>query len=117
MFCAAALAGCTAEMVQKKPPRKGPVPEVGLIDKGNGDIRYSVEGWAWVIAGRRRTALRKIKKLCKDLSYSIIDEFTREDVEVPYSQDELDTNMDKGVRHYNISPFHHILFDCVPKKP
>jgi len=102
-------------MVEKNAPRKGPVPEVGLIETGRGEIRYSVEGWSLVVAARRKTALRKIKNICKGMAFKISDEFTREDVEVPYSQDELDTNLDKGLSHYHVDPFHHIVFECVPR--
>lgn len=115
-FLTLGAAGCTAEMVIKKPPRQGPVPEVGLIETGHGEVKYATEGWPWIVSGRRRTAKRKARKLCKGMDYEVTDEFTREDVAVPYSQDELNDNLDKGLKHYNVDTFTHIIFKCVPKK-
>ena len=115
LAASAFFAGCTVQIVQKKSPRKGPVPEVGLIDNGNGEVRYSTEGWGWVVAARRKTAFRKIAAICKAMKFKIVDEFTHNDMEVPYSQEELKANLDHGLEHYNVSPFHHLIFDCVPE--
>ena len=38
------LSGCVAETVERKKPRRGPIKEVGYVDMGAGNIRYSVEG-------------------------------------------------------------------------
>lgn len=109
------LAGCTAQMVEQRPPRQGPIPEVGLIERGRGEARYSTEGWGWVIALRRRTALAKIRRFCKGMKFEIVEEFTRDDVEVPYTQGELDANLGKGLRHYRVDSFHHVVFECAPR--
>ena len=112
------VSGCVAETVEKKRPRKGPVPEVGYVDTGGGEVRYSEDGWGLVVAGRRREALRKMRRVCRGLNARITDEFTHQDVDVAYSNDDLAPNMEKGLDHYNVSAYHHIVFECqVPEKP
>jgi hypothetical protein len=113
---AALLAGCVAETVEKKKPRRGPVPEVGIVDPGGGEVRYSTEGWDLIVSGRRLTAKRKMKRVCKPLKAKIVDEYTREDIQVPYSGDDLAANMEKGLEHYEVSPYHHIVFECLPQE-
>ena len=107
-----ALSGCVTELVEKKRPRKGPVPEVGFVDTGGGEIRYSVEGWGPIVSLRRASAMRRIKRICKRLKLVINDEFTRDDVQVPYSGEDLEDNLRHGIDHYAVAPFHHILFEC-----
>jgi hypothetical protein len=117
LLALAALGGCaTIQVVEKHPPRTGPVPEVGLIDTGSGEVKYSTDGWRWIVGLRRRSALRRIAKICKGLPYKIVDEFTHNDMEVSYSQSELNDNIGHGLEHYNVNPFHHMIFDCVPEK-
>lgn len=116
LFLLCGLAGCEAEMVKKERPRKGPVPEVGFIETGGGEVRYSTEGWGLVVAIRRSGARRRMRRVCKGLEVKITDEFAREDVEVPYSGDDLAPNLEKGLEHYNLAPFQHIVFECVPKE-
>lgn len=110
-----ALSGCVVEMVKKERPRKGPVPEVGLVETGKGEVRYSAEGWGLVVAIRRRVALRRMRRFCKGFEAKIQDEFTREDVDVPYHGDDLAPNLERGLEHYQLAPYHHILFECVEK--
>ena len=116
LFAAATLAaGCASEFVVRRPRRQGPVPEVGYVDTGGGDLRYSVEGWSWVVGARRSSALRRMKRLCKGLTPSIIDEYTHEDVDAAYAGAELADGMAQGMDHYNVAPYRHIVFECVPK--
>jgi hypothetical protein len=114
---AALLSSCVAEMVEKKKPRRGPVPEVGYIETGGGEVRYSTEGWDWIVATRRMTALRRMKRVCKgkDLEARVTDEFTRDDVDATYHGNDLGDNINKGLEHYQVAPYRHIVFDCVPK--
>jgi len=113
---AAAFSGCVAEMVERKKPRKGPVPEVGYVDQGGGELRYSAEGWGIVVSSRRRTALRRMRKVCKskskDLYAKITDEYTHQDADAIYSGEELADNMEKGLEHYKVALYHHIVFEC-----
>lgn len=110
------LSGCMAEMVEKEKPRKGPVPEVGFIDVGRGEIRYSAEGWGLIVSARRATALRRINHFCrKELEPKITDEFTHEDVDTPYAGMDADDDIPKGLEHYHVAPYHHIVFECVAK--
>lgn len=112
-FC---LSGCVAEMVDKKSPRKGPVPEVGFIDTGGGEVRYSTEGWGMVVKTRRGSALRRMRRVCKkELEPKIVDEFTRDDIDTPYSGMDIQDTVQRGHAHYQVAPHHHIVFDCVPK--
>lgn len=107
-----------AETVEKQKPRKGPVPEVGYIDTGGGEMRYSADGWSFVVALRRRTALRKARKVCrtkdKALTMKVTDEWTHQDADPIYSDsgEELDELMQRGLAHYNVAPYHHIVFEC-----
>ena len=109
-----AVSGCVTEMVEKKKPRKGPVPEVDIVDAGGGQIRYSVEGWDFIVGLRRGSALRRARRVCKKMKLVINDEFTRDDVNVPYSGDDLSDNMKHGLDHYSVAPYHHIVFECKP---
>ena len=88
--------------------------EVGYVDPGHGEVRYSTEGWRFVVAWRRRTAFRMIRKTCLHMPYKVSDEFTRQDAEVAYSEAPLDATLEKGLQHYRINPFNHIVFDCQP---
>ncbi len=106
------LAGCVSETVERNRPRKGPVPEVGWVDTGGGEVRYSTDGWGFVVSLRRGSALRRMKKICKGLKAKIDDEFTHQDVNVPYASDDLAQHLDKGVEHYQVAPYHHIVFEC-----
>jgi len=107
------LSSCVAEMVTKTPPRKGPVKEVGFIQTGGGEVRFSTDGWGWVIALRRGEAHRRMRRLCgKELKVKVVDEFTHEDVEATYSSDDM-VELSKGVNHFEVAPYHHIVFDCV----
>ena len=118
--CLALLSGCLAETVEKKKPRKGPVPEVGYIDTGGGEVRYSVDGWGFVVGMRRKAALRKMRRVCrnKDLTPKIVDEWTHEDADAIYSDsgDDMDEIMKHGLEHYKVAPYHHIVFECQPKE-
>lgn len=116
------LSGCMAEIVEKKKPRKGPVPEVGYIETGGGEVRYSTDAWGFVVGWRRGTALRKARKVCrskdKDLAPKIVDEWTHEDADAIYSDsgEEMDELMKHGLEHYKVAPYHHIVFECQPKE-
>jgi hypothetical protein len=111
------LGGCVAETVARQKPRKGPVPEVGWVDTGGGEVRYSVEGWRFVVSMRRSSAFRRMRKVCKGLKPKITDEFTRQDVNVAYASDDLVNQLNKGVDHYSVAPFHHIVFECEHPEP
>lgn len=110
------LSACVAETVERRRPRKGPIKEVGFVDRGGGKVRYSVEGWGWFVAGRRRDALRRIRKNCgKELAPQIIDEYQRNDADISYAGEDISTNLDKGMDHFKIAPFQHIVYECRPK--
>lgn len=108
------LAGCVAETVERRKPRRGPVAEVGFVDLGGGHVRYSTEGWGPAVALRRSSAMRKMRGTCKPLEVKILAEETREDADTPYSQDDL-SQMAKGVEHFKLAPYHHITYECLPK--
>jgi hypothetical protein len=112
------LSGCVAEVVEKKKPRKGPVPEVGVVDPGGGELRYSEDGWGFVVGMRRSTALRRMRRICGKLMPRVVDDFSRQDVEVPYAGEDLQANIERGLDHYNVAPYHHIVFECItPEAP
>jgi len=110
------LSSCVAETVERRKPRKGPIKEVGFVDLGGGNVRYSVEGWGWFVSGRRRDALRRMRRNCgKLLSPQILDEYQRQDADISYAGTDIATSLDKGMDHFKIAPFHHIVYECRPK--
>jgi hypothetical protein len=110
------LSSCVSETVERRRPRKGPVKAVGFIDAGGGKIRYSVDGWGWFVAGRRRDALRRMRRNCgKLLAPQIVDEYLRQDADISYAGEDIATNLDKGMDHFKIAPFQHIVYECRPK--
>ncbi len=112
----AALSSCVAETVERRKPRKGPVKEVGFVDMGGGHVRYSTDGWGWFVSGRRRDALRKMRKNCgKELAPQVTDDYHRQDTDISYSGEDVTTNLDKGMEHFKIAPFQHLTYDCKPK--
>lgn len=112
------LNGCVAEVVKERRPRKGPVPEVGFVDAGGGEVRYSTQGWGFLVSARRATALERMRHVCGRLKARVTDEFTREDVDVAYAGEDLAASIEHGLNHYNLAPYHHIVFECVlPEKP
>lgn len=116
VFLAPAFTGCMTTMVKEQRPRKGPVEEVGYIDRGGGEIKYSPEGWGWAVGMRRRSALRRMRKVCRELEAKITDEFTWEDVEIPYTSGKVEDSVGEGIRHYQFDPYIHIVFECVEEK-
>jgi hypothetical protein len=106
------LAGCVAETVRKNAPRKGPVKAVGYVDMGGGEVRYSTDGWGWFVAGRRRAARALMSHICGKLKPVLTDEFDKEDVDVPYSQDDIAATLQRGAEHFTLAPFTHLVFEC-----
>lgn len=116
LLAAALLCSCVAETVERRRPRKGPIKAVGFVDLGGGNMRYSVDGWGWFVAGRRRDALRRMRKNCgKHLAPQILDEYLRQDADISYSGEDITTNLDKGMDHFKIAPFQHMIYECRPK--
>ena len=97
------LAGCVAETVRKNPPRLGPVKAVGYVDMGGGEVRYSTEGWGWFVAGRRRAAKAIMRHICGKLKPVVTEEFTQEDADVPYSQEDISVTMQLGAQHFTLA--------------
>ncbi|MBI4060862.1 MAG: hypothetical protein HY403_05470 [Elusimicrobia bacterium] len=111
------LSACVAETVERRRPRKGPIKEVGFVDMGGGSVRYSVEGWGWFVAGRRRHALRLMRKNCGGLlAPQILDEYLRQDADIAYAGEDIATNLYKGMDHFKIAPFQHLTYECRPKE-
>ena len=107
------LSACVAETAERRRPRKGPIKEVGFVDTGGGNVRYSVDGWGWFVAGRRRHALRLMRKNCgKLLTPQVLDEYLRQDADISYAGEDIVTNLDKGMEHFKIAPFQHLIYEC-----
>ena len=114
--CLILLSSCVAETVERRRPRKGPIKAVGFVDMGGGNIRYSVEGWAWFVSGRHRHALRMMRKNCgKLLEPQVLDEYLRQDSDIAYAGEDITTNLSKGMDHFKIAPFQHMQYECRPK--
>ncbi|MBI5246410.1 MAG: hypothetical protein HY923_04465 [Elusimicrobia bacterium] len=110
------LQSCVAETVERRRPRKGPIKEVGFVDLGGGQVRYSTDGWPWFVSGRRRHALRLMRKNCgKDLSPQVLDEYQHQDSDIAYAGEDISTNLGTGMDHFKIAPFQHMKYECRPK--
>ncbi len=110
------LSSCVAETVERRRPRKGPIKAVGFVDLGGGNVRYSTDGWSWFVSGRRRHALRLMRSNCgKELAPRVVDEYLRQDADISYAGEDISTNLDKGMDHFKIAPFEHLLYECRPK--
>ena len=110
------FSACVAETVERRRPRKGPIKMVGFVDTGGGSVRYSTDGWSWFVSGRRRHALRLMRKNCgKLLAPQVLDEYLRQDTDITYSGEDITTNLDKGMDHFKIAPFEHLIYECRPK--
>jgi hypothetical protein len=115
LAAAVLLAGCVAETVQRRRPRRGPVKEVGYVDYGGGQVRYSEEGWSWIVASRRKLALKLMRANCgSDLEPRITDEYAHLDADASYSGEGIDEGMDLGEdQHYVIERYVHLAYECV----
>jgi hypothetical protein len=110
------LSACVAVTVERRRPRKGPVKEVGYVDYGGGQVRYSAEGWGWIVASRRKTARKLMALNCgPDLTPAITDEYSRMDADATYNGEDIDASMKTGDDHYLIESYEHIAYDCRPK--
>ncbi len=114
-LAAALLCACVAETVERRRPRKGPVKEVGYVDFGGGRVRYSAEGWGWFVASRRRLARKLMSRNCgDDLEPRIVDEFTRQDADATYIEEDISSTMTRGDEHYVVEHFVHLTYECRP---
>ncbi len=112
VLAALCLSSCVAVTVARRRPRKGPVAAVGFVDFGGGEVRYSLDGWGWVVASRRRTALRLMRSNCGDeLVPRIVDDFPRVDADAPYAGDDV-TALESGVAHYVLERYEHLVYEC-----
>ncbi len=112
---AACLAACAAENVERRRPRRGPVKEVGFVDFGGGRVRYSAEGWSWFVAGRRRLARKLMSHNCgRDLEPRVTDEFTRQDADAKYAEEDIASTIPRGDAHFVVERFVHLTYECRP---
>ena len=116
VLAAAVLSSCVAVTVERRRPRKGPVKEVGYVDYGGGQVRYSAEGWSWAVASRRKTALKLMSRNCgSDLTPEITDEYSRADADAAYNGEDIDATMRIGGEHFHIERYIHLAYECRPK--
>jgi hypothetical protein len=116
VLAAAVLSSCVAVTVERRRPRKGPVKEVGYVDYGGGQVRYSAEGWGWAVASRRKTALRLMRRNCgSELVPEITDEYSRADADASYNGEDIDASMKIGGEHFKIERYIHLAYECRPK--
>lgn len=110
------MSACVAETVERRRPRKGPIKEVGFVDFGGWRVRYSMDGWSWFVSGRRRHALRLMRKNCgKSLAPQVLDEYVHQDADIAYAGEDISTNLDKGLEHFKIAPYDHLIYECRPR--
>jgi len=114
-LAALVLAGCVAETIERRKPRKGPVKEVGYVDFGGGRVRYSAEGWGWIVASRRRLAERLMARNCgKDLEPRVVDEYVRKDADATYAGEDVVASLSHGDEHYVVERYVHVAYECRP---
>ena len=112
-LAASLLSACVAVTVERRRPRKGPVKEVGYVEYGGGQVRYSAEGWSWFVSSRRRTALKLMSANCgRDLTPALTDEYTRMDADAAYNGEDIDASMKMGDEHYHIERYTHLAYEC-----
>jgi hypothetical protein len=90
----------------------GPVKSVGYVDMGGGEVRYSTGGWSWFVAGRRRAARTLMNHVCGRLKPVVTEEFTQQDADVPYSQEDISVTMQLGAEHFTLADYTHLVFVC-----
>ncbi len=89
--------------------------EVGYIDYGGGHVRYSAEGWSWVVASRRKMALKLMSRNCgPDLKPEITDEYSRMDADAAYNGEDIE-EVTMGDQHFQIERYIHLAYECRPK--
>jgi hypothetical protein len=116
VLAAVLLSSCVAVTVERRRPRKGPVKEVGYVDYGGGQVRYSTEGWSWAVASRRKTALKLMSRNCgSELVPEITDEYSRQDADAAYNGEDIDASMKIGDEHFKIERYIHLAYECRPK--
>ena len=116
LLVALVLSACVAVTVERRPPRRGPIKEVGYVEYGGGQVRYSAEGWSWVVASRRKLAFKLMSRNCgPDLDPRVTDEYSRQDADASYSGEDIDSSMDIGDQHYVIEHYVHLAYECVPR--
>lgn len=114
MCLSALLSGCTAEFVERRARRAGPVPEV-VLDAGGGHLRYSLRGFRLAVASRRKDAIEKMEAFCGGPDrYTIVDEVAREDVSARYVATDLadEDALTKNSRHFQSQTVQHLYFEC-----
>ena len=116
VLAAVLLSACVAVTVERHRPRRGPVKEVGFVDYGGGQVRYSAEGWSWIVSSRRKTALKLMSRNCgPDLEPAITDEYSRMDADAAYNGEDIDASMRIGDEHYHIERYIHLAYECRPR--
>jgi hypothetical protein len=113
VIAAVLTSSCVAVTVERRKPRRGPVKEVGYVELGGGQVRYSAEGWSWIVASRRRTALSLMRRNCgPELAPEITDEYSRQDADAEYSGEDIESSMSNGGEHFKIERYNHIAYEC-----
>ncbi len=115
LVLAAALAcGCGAELGERRAKKSGPVKEVGLIDAGGGQVKYSLKGAEFLKKSRRKDAFAKMTEACGGADrFRIVDEVAREEVGATYKAEELEASAAyKKSLHYATEMYQHIFFEC-----
>jgi hypothetical protein len=57
--------------------------------------------------------MRRMRSVCGKLKAVVTEEFAREDADVPYSQEDIEVTMSRGIEHFVVAPYEHLVFDCV----
>ena len=56
-----------------------------------------------------------MRKNCGKLLPQVLDEYLRQDADIAYAGEDISTNLDKGMEHFKIAPFEHLIYECRPK--
>ncbi|MCX5789665.1 MAG: hypothetical protein NTX64_14345 [Elusimicrobia bacterium] len=107
-------AGCSAELVEMRKPRPGPVASV-VLDAGGGHVQYSLRGPGFVVSARRKDALEKMAEACGgEGRFRIVDEVARQEAQASFLGGDVDEEgeVSKASRHYDFVTTQHVYFEC-----
>ncbi|MFA6093053.1 MAG: hypothetical protein WCU88_07050 [Elusimicrobiota bacterium] len=107
------ICGCRASVVELRKAQKGPVPEVGYIDPGGGQLRWALKGGSLLQRQRRKNALKRAALHCAGAEVKVKREWTQEDAETSYQAEDLAESVRLGLEHYRVEPYMHLEFECV----
>lgn len=101
--------GCQAMLVESRPRRQAGA----AMEPGGGEVKYSLDGWAWLVRSRAEDARARMESACKPGTVKVLEEVDRETQEAQFAPGELAENVASGAGQYRGAPYRHVYFECV----